>query len=703
MDKHQARQRIKKLKKEIEHHRYLYHVLDTQEISDEALDSLKNELFKLEQQYPDLATPDSPTQRVGGEPTEGFGKVEHRIPMLSLFDAFSQDDMRDWEDRLKKISNANWNYFCELKLDGLAMSLRYENGLFVQGATRGDGKTGEDVTSNLKTVESIPLRLRLPLEEEMRNIGLTDAQIGNVQRMFQNLIIRGEVIMAKNSFEELNKRFREQGKPVLANPRNAVAGAVRQLDPKVVANRNLTFYAYYLVTDLGIDRQDVLIRLLSLLGLKTVEYHELCSDLEEVFRFHSYWQDHKDKLPMQVDGVVAKINEIDLWETFGVVGKGPRYMMAYKFPAEQATTVLLEVEWQVGRTGKLTPTAVLEPVNIGGVVVSRATLHNMDEIQRLGVKIGDTVIVERAGDVIPKIVRVLPNLRTGKEKEIEVPSGCPNCAGRVEKVPGEVAYKCSNKDCYAVNLRRLIHWAGRSAADIEGLGEKIVEQLMENGLVNDIADIYTLTVGDLKPLERFAEKSAQNLVDSIQASKTIELDRFLFGIGIEHVGTETALLLAKYFMGNSVTLRKGYQGIFISEIIDFFQSVTAEDLQEIPDIGPVVAQSIADWFSTPKNIDILRKMEEAGVSVQFEQTASEQGKLEGISFVLTGSLSGLTREQARAKIRQLGGSVTSAVSKNTDYVVAGKEPGSKYEKAKKLGVKVIGEEEFMDIASSSRP
>jgi DNA ligase (NAD+) len=646
---------------------------------------------------------------VGGEPAEGFDKVEHRIPMLSLFDAFSEEDMRDWEERLKKISDTEWNYFCELKLDGLAISLRYENGVFAQGATRGDGRVGEDVTPNLKTIESIPLKLRAPSNEEMKKVGLTDPQVTNIRRILKEgeLIVRGEVIMAKDAFEELNKRFREQGKPVLANPRNAVAGTIRQLDPGVVAERDLTFYAYYLVTDLGITRQDILIRFLALLGFKTVQYNKLCVNLEEVFEFHYRWQDRKEELSMQVDGVVVKINELDLWEVFGTVGKGPRYMMAYKFPAEQATTVLKEVEWQVGRTGRLTPTAVLEAVNIGGVVVSRATLHNMDEIQRLGVKIGDTVIVERAGDVIPKIVKTLPNLRTGEEEDIEIPSRCPNCAGRVEKVPGEVAYKCSNRDCYAVNLRHLIHWASKSAVDIEGLGEKIVEQLMENGLIKDIADIYTLTVGDLKPLERFADKSARNLVSSIQASRTIELDRFLFGIGIEHVGSETALVLAKYFMKNADNVTAGAVGtehrsvprrsISTSEIIAFFQSVTIEDLQKIPDIGPVVAQSIVDWFSNPKNIEILQKLEEAGISIKFEQISDEQGRLEGVSFVLTGTLTGLTREQARDRIRQLGGNVTSAVSNNTDYVVAGEDPGSKYEKAKKLGVKVIGEEEFFKI------
>jgi DNA ligase (NAD+) len=696
MSKEETKKRIEKLKKEIEHHRYLYHVLDKQEISDDALDSLKNELFKLEQQYPDLVTEDSPTQRVGGKPLEGFGKVAHKTPMLSLFDAFSPADMRDWEDRLAKMNGGTWNYFCELKLDGLAMSLRYEKGGFVQGATRGDGKTGEDVTRNLRTIDSIPLNLRKPKEKELQEMGLNGEQIRNIQRALGSgeLIVRGEVIMSKKAFADLNKKFKKENKPVLANPRNAVAGTIRQLDPKVVADRNITFYAYYVVTDLGIDRQDKLIKLLSLLGFKTVKQHQLCSDLNEVFEYHHWWQEHREELPMQVDGVVVKINEIDLWDSFGVVGKGPRYMMAYKFPGEQATTKLVDVEWQVGRTGVLTPAAVLEPVSIGGVTVSRATLHNMDEIRRLDVRIGDTVIVERAGDVIPKIVRTLPDLRSGDEKKIKVPGKCPRCNSKVEKVPGEVAYKCANKDCYAVNLKGLIHWTGKSACDIEGLGEKIVEQLKKSGLVEDIADFYTLTAGDIKPLERFADKSATNLVKAIREKKVIDLDRFIYGLGIEHVGTETAILLADHFVKNYGGKNTEFS---ISDIIDHFTSATPEELQKIRDIGPVVAQSVIDWFAGDKNISVLRKLENSGVSVKWEIRAEEENKLQGLTFVLTGSLSGLTREEARDKIRQLGGKVASSVSKNTDYVVAGEEPGSKYEKAKELGVKVIGEDEFLKM------
>ncbi len=700
MSLEQVEKRIKKLKKEIEHHRYAYHVLDKQEISNGALDSLKNELAKLEQSYPDLITPDSPTQRVGGKPLKDFEKVEHKVPMLSLFDAFTKQDMRDWENRLLKIRGGNWSYFCELKLDGLAMSLRYENSMFVQGATRGDGKIGEDVTPNLKTQESIPLKLRKPKRDELQQVGLTNKQIINIQKVLTSgeLVVRGEVIMTKKSFENLNKKLSQENKSVLANPRNAVAGTVRQLDPQVVAERDIAFYAYYLVTDLGIKSQDKLIKLLSLLGFKIVKHYKLCSNLEEVFKFHHFCQDRRQKFPLQVDGIVVKVNELDLWDFFGVVGKGPRYMMAYKFPAEQVTTKLKDVEWQVGRTGVLTPIAFLEPVNIRGATISRATLHNMDEIKRLDIKIGDTVIVERAGDVIPKIVKTLPGLRDGYEQKIKAPNKCPRCGGDVEKISGEVAYKCVNKDCYAVNLRQLIHWTSKSACDIQGLGEKVVEQLMESGLVEEISDFYTLTSGDLSPLERFADKSAENLVKAIQDKKIIDLNRFIYGLGIEHIGSETALLLVDNFVNNYKGGKRGC--IFkIKDVVNYFASVDLKDLQDLQDIGSVVAQSIVDWFGNDKNILVLKKLEKNGVGIKWRKQRDEIEKLKGLTFVLTGGLSSLTRQEARDKIRQLGGNTTYSVSKETDYVLIGKDPGSKYRKAKKLGVNIITEEEFRKMVN----
>ena len=698
-DKKQARERMEKLREEINHHRYLYHVLDTQEIGDAALDSLKKELADLESRYPDLVTSDSPTQRVGGEPLEKFEKVDHSQPMLSLFDAFSPEDMRDWEDRIRKLApNMSLEYFCELKLDGLAMALRYEKRSLALGVTRGDGRTGENVTSNLKTVESVPLRLRVPEKKELQDIGLDKEQAEQIIREAREgtIEIRGEIIMPYKAFEDLNKKFEQQGKAKLANPRNAVAGTIRQLDPKVVAERKLDFYGFEILNNPGVETQEQKIKLIKSLGVKVLPQSKKCADLEEVIKFRDHWVKQKEELPLGVDGVVVKVNRVKYWPVLGVVGKAPRYMMAYKFPAEQATTRVKDVFWQVGRTGTLNPTAVLEPVDIGGVTVSRATLHNKDEIDRLGVKIGDTVVVERAGDVIPKIVQVLPNLRTGQEQDVEVPETCPMCGSEVTRTPGEVAYKCVNSDCYAVNREKLIHWVSKSAVDIEGLGEKVVEQLMQEGLINDPGDLYKLTTGDLLPLERFAEKAAENLIASIRAGKIISLSRFIYALGITYVGQETALLLAGKMVRDSEIKEDEME---ISRFKNYFKKISAEELQEIKDIGPVVADSVEQWFSKDKNLDLLDRLEEARVKIKIDPGLKKSGdrKLEGKKFVLTGSLSGLTREEAKNKIRELGGDITSTVSKNTDYVVAGEDPGSKYEKAKELGVVILDEDNFRKI------
>lgn len=710
MTKDQAKKRIAKLREEINHHRYLYHVQDKTEISDGASDSLKNELFKLEQAYPELITPDSPTQRVAGQPLDKFRKVTHSTPMHSLFDAFSEQDMADWEQRLKKIlksqplrpsatsplqgeegskkglflakEGVGGGYFCELKLDGLAVALRYKSGLFFQGATRGDGRVGEDVTQNLKTIESIPLRLRIPKENELKKISLNLKQIQSVIKAAStgSIEIRGEVVMKKKVLTKLNKKYQIDGKPLLKNPRNAAAGSIRQLDPKLAAERQLDFYVYEISTNLDLDKHAQKSRLAKLLGFKVLKENKYCVNLSEVNKFHVYWEKNKDKLPMLCDGLVVKVNEIAAWKVLGIVGKGPRYMMAYKFAAEQATTRLIAVNWQVGRTGILTPAAVLEPALIGGVTVSHATLHNMDEIKRLGLKIGDTVILERAGDVIPKIIKVLPKLRDGKEKVIRVPKKCPMCNSRVEKIPGEVAYRCPNKDCYAVNLRKLFHWASRGAVDVEGLGPKIIEQLVKEGLVSDVADLYTLTVGDLKPLERFADKSAENLVESIKARKEIELPRFLIGLGIHHVGEESAIELAKHFGS-------------LNEI----KNAKVETLESLYDFGTVMSQSIYDWFHDKKNIELLSRLKKSGVKIREIKIKRIKSKISGQSIVLTGSLNSLTREEAKAKIREIGGKFSSSVSKDTDWVVAGENPGSKFDKAKKLGVKIINEQEFIKL------
>jgi DNA ligase (NAD+) len=514
MNKDLAQKRIEKLRNEINHHRYLYYVLDAPELSDAMFDSLNNELKKLEGEYPELITPDSPTQRVGAAPLEKFEKVTHNRPMMSLFDAFTREDMFDWQGRIDKlVPGTKWQYYAELKMDGLAMSLLYRGGKFVQGATRGDGKVGEDVTQNLKTIETIPLVLRRPEKIELEKVGLSQSDIAKLFTLIDNgeLEVRGEAIMTNKVFKRLNEKNIKEGRPPMANPRNAAAGTIRQLDSRIVAERQLEFYVYALLADLNFTHHEQEHQLASLLGFRVLRENKFCENIEEVFKFRDYWEVHRDKVGFECDGVVVMVNDLSLWPKLGIVGKGPRYAMAYKFDALEVTTKLLAVDWQIGRTGTLTPRAILEPAPIGGVTVRHSTLHNMDEIRRLGLMVGDTVILQRAGDVIPKIIQVLPNLRDGSEKEIEPPKVCPICDSEIEQVKGEVAYKCLNKNCYAVNLRRLSHWSSKGALDIEGLGPKIVEQLVKEGLVKDVADFYELTKGELLSLERFAEKSADNL------------------------------------------------------------------------------------------------------------------------------------------------------------------------------------------------
>lgn len=703
MTKEEIKKRIEKLKKEIDYHRYLYHVLDTPEISDEAHDSLKNELQKLEEENPELITSDSPTQRVGGEVLEKFQKVEHQRPMMSMFDAFSEKDMRDWEERILKILSEDMGrekakkeleFFCELKMDGLAASLVYEKGIILKGATRGNGLVGEDVTANLKTIEAIPLTLRKIKIEDLEKIGIEKNKAKIIFDYIENGLVevRGETIMTKKVFEELNKQQEKEGKAIFANPRNAAAGSIRQLDSKIVAKRKLDFYVYSLLlpeNDL-LENHEQEHTLAGLLGFKVLSHNKLAKNLEEVIEFHHAWDEKRDKLLFECDGVVVKVNNLNFWPILGIVGKGPRYYMAYKFSAEQATTKVLEVIWQIGRTGTLTPIANLEPVVVGGVTVSHSTLHNMDEIKRLGLKTGDTVILERAGDVIPKVIKVLENLRDGSEKEIKEPKKCPICESEVAKIPGEVAYRCTNKNCYAVNIRRLMHFVSKGALDIEGLGPKIVEQLVAEGLLRDIGDFYNLKKEDLLPLERFAEKSVDNLLKSIENKKELSLSRFLISLGIRHVGEETAILLSR-----NIHLKNNK----IKELINSFQKLELEDLEKMEDIGPIVAKSIYEYFQDEHNLAILEKLEEYGVKFILDnsQKKAKNSNIFGKTFVLTGTLSKLTRDEAKAKIRELGGSVSSSVSKKTDFVVAGTDPGSKHEKAQKLGVKILGEEEFLRL------
>lgn len=694
MDKIAAKKRLDKLKKEINHHRYQYHVLDKLDISDAAFDSLKNELEELELKYPDLVTPDSPTQRVGGEALDKFNKVKHSSPMLSLNDAFGEEEIRAWAERVQKLApRAEFDYFCELKLDGLAVSLIYENGVLARGATRGDGQIGEEITQNLKTIEAIPLTLRSPEESELKKIGLKGESIKAIEGAIRSGIIeiRGEAIMTKAVFEKLNRKYQKEGKPLLANSRNGAAGSLRQLDAKITAERQLNFFAYALVSDLGQERHEQEHLIMRVLGFPSFNeddqknYAKFCQNLEEVIAFHEYWVDRREKLPFGCDGVVVVIDDNALRSKLGVVGKAPRWMQAYKFSGEEATTIVEDIIVQVGRTGILTPVAVLRPVNVGGVVVSRATLHNEDEIRRLDIKIGDTVIVQRAGDVIPDIINVLPKLRTGKEKEFQMPRTCPMCGGKVQQrtiASGQeksVGHFCANKDCFAVNRRRLGHFVSRGAMDIEGLGPKIIDQLMKEGLVRDAADIYDLTEGDLVALERFADKSAKNLIESINRSRQVPLARFINALGILHVGEETAIDLAKNF-----------------ESLEKIERASEEDLAKLADIGPVVAKSIKEWFASSKNKKLLARLQKA---VKIEKTVSVKVKqnFKGLTVVLTGELAGLSRDQAKEAIRERGGDIASSVSAKTSLVVAGESPGSKYDKAKELGIKIIREEEFLKM------
>ncbi len=685
MKRQEAKQRIEKLKKEINYHRYLYHVLDRQEISDAAHDALKNELEELELQFPELVTADSPTQRVGGEPLEKFKKVAHSAPMLSFNDAFSEEEMREWEERIVKLlpKEKHYSYYCELKIDGLAISLIYEHEVLKTGSTRGDGKVGEDVTQNLRTIASLPLRL-LEKERAIASIRkLKKSLVPGFKKKYRGRVeVRGEVFITKKEFARINRDRKKQGASSFANPRNIAAGSVRQLDPKVTASRRLDSFAYALMSDLGQETHEDEHILLSALGLKTNNNNKYCKSLREVFDFYTRWAPNREKLPYEIDGIVVIVNDNSVFRRLGTVGKASRGAIAYKFAGMEAVTRVEDIKVQVGRGGSLTPVATLRPARVAGVVITHATLHNMDETIRLDVKIGDTVIVQRAGDVIPDIVRVLPKLRTGKERAFRMPKKCPVCGSRVVRHKGEVAHYCTNKKCFARSHKWIKYFVSRGAFDIEGLGDKIIEQLMNEGLVSDPADLFKLTEGDLVPLERFAAKSAANLVAALKTGKHISFPRFIYALGIKHVGEETAIDLAKNFGS-----------------VESLQHATLEQLQSIRDIGGVVAKSVHEWFRDKENVKFLQNLKKAGVKIKSEKREAKSEKLRGKTFVFTGELGRFTRDEARDKVRELGGESASSVSKSTAYVVIGSDPGSKYEKAKKLGVKILNEKEFLKLIS----
>lgn len=692
MDKKAARERVEHLRKVINRERYLYHVLNAPELSEEAGDSLKKELFDLEQKFPDLITPDSPTQRVAGRPLKAFKKVRHLVRgqpvrMNSLSDAFSEEDMSAWIERLENclrpITNYQLpisNFYCDLKMDGLAIELVYKNGVLHQGSTRGDGNVGEDVTQNVRTIEAIPLKL-----------GGKDWP--------NELVVRGEAVLTKKEFARINKAQRKKGEKEYANPRNVAAGSIRQLDPRITAGRHLDFYAYGIV-DFGLEDKEYFKRFpthdseykaLNGWGIKTNKEGRVAKDLHGVFSFHEEVKKKREKIPFEIDGIVVSVNDNHLYNTAGIIGKAPRAAVAYKFSPREATTVVEDIKVQVGRTGALTPVAVMRPVNVGGVTITHATLHNADEIERLGLKTGDTVIVSRAGDVIPQVMKVLKDLRTGKEKIFKMPAHCPVDGSKV--IRDGVAYRCSSPTCGARHRENLYHFVSRGAFDIEGLGPKIIDRFLDEGLIANAADIFTLQKGDIAALERFGEKSAENIVEEVEGKKTIPLHRFLFALGILHVGEETAQLLAKQVIAEIKN-----EKLKIKNVLEIIRNLSLDQLQEIPDIGPKVAESIYRWFREPRDVHLLEKLERAGIKIEKSAPSSLRSqKFAGKTFVLTGSLESVSREAAKEKIRGLGGDVSESVSKRTDYVVVGSEPGSKFEKAKKLGIKILTEKEFVGL------
>ncbi|MFH1582253.1 MAG: NAD-dependent DNA ligase LigA [bacterium] len=674
MNKTEVKQRMDKLKEMISHHRYLYHVLDRQDLSDEAFDSLKHELYMLEKDYPEFITFDSPTQRVGGEPLKKFKKINHEIPMLSIEDIFFEEELADWVKYIKKLEkNTDFEYFVEPKIDGFGVSLVYGDGILRTGSTRGNGKIGEDVTQNLKTVESIPLKLEIMDK-------LPNKDIENKTRSLINngrIEIRGEVYMEKADFNEFNKKLEKKGEKPFANPRNLAAGSIRQLNPKLAASRPLKFLGYDIVTDMLQTKHSEEHQILTALGFKSTN-GKICKNLFNIVNFWKEIAKKRNNLPYQIDGTVLSVNNNKIFKKLGVAGKSPRGIRAFKFAPKQSTTKILDIKVQVGRTGAITPIAILKPVKIEGVTITRATLHNESEIKRLGVKIGDTVVAERAGDVIPAISKVIKELRTGKEKEFSFPKKCPICETKLIKPEDEAVWRCTNTKCPARKKEILYHFVSKKAFDIVGMGPKIVEKLITEKLIFQPADIFELKEGDLVPLEKFAEKSSKNLIKSIEKSKKIELSKFIFSLGIRHVGEETAIDLANNF-GTIEKLKKAKK----------------EELIKIPEVGDKVAESIYNWFQSKESNKFLDSLLRVGINIIVPQKRGR--KLEGKLFVLTGSLDNMARNEAEKRIRSLGGNPSGSVSKNTNYLVVGSNPGSKLAEAEKLGVKVIREKQFLSL------
>lgn len=658
----EARERVEFLRREIDRHNYRYHVLDQPEISDAEFDELLRELQQLEEKYPQLQDPDSPTSRVGGEPLASFETLEHKVPMLGLDNAFSEEDLIDFADRVKRLSGLEQlDYFCELKIDGLAVSLQYEEGLFKRGSTRGDGYSGEDITQNLRTIRQIPLKL----PEEV------------------SIEVRGEVYINKKDFEKLNRRREEEGLMVFANPRNAAAGSVRQLDPRLAAKRPLKLFLYGLGQhNLNLSTQEELLGYLDKMKLPVNPNRTICRGIDEVRDYVRIWQEKKLELPYEIDGVVVKVNNLALQQDLGFTARSPRWAIAYKYPPEEKVTRVLDIEVNIGRTGAITPVALLEPVTLSGTIVRRASLHNEDLIAEKGILIGDSVVVHKAGEIIPEVLKVVEDKRSGTEKEFRMPANCPSCGSEAVRLSGEAARRCLNPSCPAQLVEKLVHFASRRAMDIEGLGPAVAEMLYNHDLVRDVGDLYYLNTEDLIGLPRMAEKSAENLINALEKSKDNPLRRLLFGLGIRFVGEKAARLLAESF-----------------ETMDRLSEASQEELTEIDEIGPKIGEAVEQFFKTGETEPVLEKLRKAGVNFTEPKLQTASNVFEGKTFVFSGALNGYTRDQAKALVEERGGQVSSSVSKKTDYLVAGDDPGSKLEKAEKLGVEVIDEAQFKDLIS----
>ncbi|MFW6381329.1 MAG: NAD-dependent DNA ligase LigA [Bacillota bacterium] len=656
-DRENIKQRLQKLREQLRYHEYQYYVLDNPEISDAEFDEMMQELQQLEEEYPELVTPDSPTRRVGGEPLDAFDKVRHSTPMLSLGNAFNEGELHDFVDRVYRLAgHRDLEFIIEHKIDGLSAILSYEDGVLVQGATRGNGVVGEDVTANLKTIHTIPLRLNQE----------------------QDLEVRGEIYINREDFSRLNQNRLEQGKEPYANPRNLAAGSVRQLDPRVAASRPLSFLAYTLINGQqdGFETHQQILKFLRELGFK-VNWYQKCQGVSELVDYYHDWRARREDLPFEIDGLVVKVNDLDLRDQLGSTSKSPRWAIAFKFPAQQKTTTVKDIVVTVGRTGALTPSAVLEPVEVDGSTVSRATLHNQDEIDRKDVRIGDRVLIQKAGDVIPEVVKVIKEDRDGNERSFKIPDYCPVCGSRVVRDPDQAVIRCPNIGCPAVRRESILHFVSRNAMNIEGVGPALIDQLLDQELIEDYADLYYLEKSDLLPLDRIAEKSTTNVLTAIEASKERPLFRVIFALGIRHVGEGVARVLT---------------GVYSS--LDQLAGATDKELEAIEEIGPTIAESIVSFFKEPHNRQVIDKLRQAGVSLEQESEEPRDQPLAEFHFVFTGALDNYTRAEAREAVEAAGGRVTSSVSGKTDYVVAGDNPGSKLEQARELGITILDEVEF---------